>query len=45
MITLAMRLQIQIIWITTKDRILDVLTPEQENLVAAIWSAILRWSN
>jgi hypothetical protein len=41
MITLAMRLQIQIIWLTNTDNIPDALPPEQENLVAAIWSAIL----
>jgi hypothetical protein len=34
--------QIQIIWLTTTDNIPAALPPEQENLVAAIWSAILR---
>ncbi len=32
---------IQIVWLTTTDRIPDSLPPEQENLVAAIWSSIL----
>jgi hypothetical protein len=31
---------IQIVWLTTTDNIPDALPPEQENLVAAIWSAI-----
>jgi hypothetical protein len=32
--------QIQIVWLTTIDNIPDALPLEQENLVAAIWSAI-----
>jgi hypothetical protein len=31
---------IQIVWLTITDNIPDALPPEQENLVAAIWSAI-----
>jgi hypothetical protein len=36
--------QIQIIWLTTTDNILDALPPEPENLVAAIRSAIDRFT-
>jgi hypothetical protein len=35
---------IQIIWLTTTDNIPDALSPEQENLVAVIWSAIDRFT-
>jgi hypothetical protein len=36
--------QIQIIWLTTTDNIPDALPPEQENLAAAIWSEIDRFT-
>jgi hypothetical protein len=35
---------IQIIWLITTDNIPDALPPEQENLVAAIWSSIDRFT-
>jgi hypothetical protein len=36
--------QIQIIWLTTADNVPDGIRPAQENLVAAIWSAIDRFT-
>jgi hypothetical protein len=36
--------QIQIIWLTTTDNVPDGIRPEPENLVAAIWSAIDRFT-